>query len=175
MRVLGVATGSFGRPNEPNEYSLPPSLRKRLLFDITSIRDEDVLVVGGGDIAAECVQFLHAAGNRVTTSYRRTEFVRLEDQHRAELLDMEGRHEVEILRGSNIQRIDDGGGRPQVVFHEDTVSSRSYRVTYAHGGTTPTNFLRTLGIAFDDKGPIVDEAQATNVPGTLFAWRFGCG
>lgn len=167
-KVLGVAIGIFGRPNKPKEYSFPPSLRHRLLFDITSIsiRDEDVLVVGGGDTAAEYVQYLRAADNRVTLSYRGTDFVRLNDQNRAALLDMESRHEVELLRGTNISKIEDESGRPHVIFHEDRVPSRSFaRVIYALGGTTPTNFLRTLGVNFNDEGPIFDELGATNVPG----------
>jgi len=167
-RVLGVAIGIFGRPNKPKDYSLPPSLRQRLLFDITSIpiRDENVLVVGGGDTAAEFVQYLHEAGNRVTLSYRQQEFVRLSDQNRATLFSLEQQNHVEILRGTNILRIDDDGGRPHVVFREDAVSARTFdRVVYALGGTTPTNFLRTLGIAFNEQGPIFDNAGATNVPG----------
>lgn len=167
-KVLGVAIGIFGRPNKPKDYALPPSLRQRLLFDITSvaIRDESVLVVGGGDTAAEYVQYLHAAGNRVTLSYRQKEFHRLSDPNRALLLAMEQRNEVLILRGSNIKRVDEDHGRPIVVFHEEHISPQSYdRVIYALGGTTPVNFLRTLGIAFNDDGPIFDDAGATNVPG----------
>jgi thioredoxin reductase (NADPH) len=38
-------------------------------------------------------------------------------------------------------------------------------VIYALGETTPTNFRRTLRIAFNDQGPVIDEAGATNVPG----------
>jgi thioredoxin reductase (NADPH) len=167
-RVLGVAIGIFGRPNKPKDYSFPPSLRQRLLFDITSvpIRDENVLVVGGGDTAAEYVRYLHAAGNRVTLSYRQSEFTRLNDQNRAELLSLEQREAVEILRSTNILRIEDDRGVPRVIFREDTVSPRTFeRVIYALGGTTPSNFLRTLGIAFNHEGPIFDEAGATNVPG----------
>lgn len=167
-RVLGVAIGIFGRPNKPKDYSFPPSLRQRLLFDITSvpIRGENVLVVGGGDTAAEYVQYLHAAGNRVTLSYRQSEFTRLNDRNRAELLSLEQREAVEILRSTNILRVEDEHGAPRVIFREDTVSPRTFeRVIYALGGTTPTNFLRTLGIAFNDVGPIFDEAGATNVPG----------
>lgn len=167
-RVLGVAIGIFGRPNKPKEYSFPPSLRQRLLFDITSIpiRSENVLVVGGGDTAAEYVQYLHAAGNRVTLSYRQSEFTRLNDQNRAQLLSLEQQEAVEILRSTNILRIEDDRGLPRVVFREDAVSPRTFdRVVYALGGTTPTNFLRTLGITFNDKGPIFDETGATNVPG----------
>lgn len=167
-KVLGVAIGIFGRPNKPKDYSFPPSLRERLVFDITSIpiRDENVLVVGGGDTAAEYIQYLHAAGNRVSLSYRQAEFNRLNDQNRRSLLSMEQRSEVEILRRTNIKRIDDDGHRPMVVFQEETVAPRRYdRVVYALGGTTPTNFLRTLGIAFNDDGPTFDEAGATNVRG----------
>jgi thioredoxin reductase (NADPH) len=167
-RVLAVAIGIFGRPNKPKDYSFPPSLRQRLLFDITSIpiRNENVLVVGGGDTAAEYVQYLHAAGNRITLSYRQAEFIRLSDQNRAALLSLEQRNEVEILRKTNILRIDDDGGLPHVVFHEDAVPARTFeRVIYALGGTTPANFLRALGIAFNEEGPIFDDAGATNVPG----------
>ena len=167
-RVLGVAIGIFGRPNKPKDYSFPPSLRQRLLFDITSIpiQNENVLVVGGGDTAAEYVQYLHAAGNRVTLSYRQAEFNRLNDLNRATLFSLEQRKEVEILRGTNILRIDDENGRPHVVFREDEVSRRIFdRVIYALGGTTPVNFLRTLGITFNDDGPIFDDAGATNVRG----------
>jgi thioredoxin reductase (NADPH) len=167
-KVLAVAIGIFGRPNKPKDYSFPPSLRQRLLFDITSvsIRDENVLVVGGGDTAAEYVQYLNAAGNRVTLSYRQADFTRLNDPNRARFFDLEERKEVEILRSTNILRIEDDGGRPRIVFREEAVAARVFdHVIYALGGTTPTNFLRTLGIAFNDDGPIFDEAGATNVPG----------
>ena len=167
-RVLAVAIGIFGRPNKPKEYRLLPSLRERLLFDMTShrIQDEDVLVVGGGDTAAEYVQYLHAQVNRVTLLYRQAEFTRLNKQNHDALFAMEERDEVEILRGSNIKQVEDEAGRPRVVFNEPEFPARTFeRVIYALEGTTPTNFLRTLGIAFNDQGPTFDEAGATNVSG----------
>jgi thioredoxin reductase (NADPH) len=165
--VLAVAIGIFGRPNKPKEYRLLPSLRERLLFDMTSypINNEEVLVVGGGDTAAEYVQYLHKQSNRVTLSYRQAEFARLNDQNRTELFSMETRKEVEILRSSQIKLVEDEAGRPRVVFNEDFPARVFDRVIYALGGTTPTNFLRTLGITFNDQGPIFDDAGATNVPG----------
>jgi len=167
-RVLAVAIGIFGRPNKPKEYRLPQSLKERLLFDMTSrpIQNEDVLVVGGGDTAAEYVQYLHGQLNRVTLSYRRTEFTRLSKQNHDTLFAMEERNKVEILRASNIKQVEDEAGRPRVVFNEPEFPARTFeRVIYALGGTTPTNFLRTLGIAFNDQGPVFDEAGATNVTG----------
>jgi thioredoxin reductase (NADPH) len=167
-RVLAVAIGIFGRPNKPKDYRLLPSLKERLLFDMTShpIQNEDVLVVGGGDTAAEYVQYLHRQLNRVTLSYRQAQFSRLSKQNHDALFAMEKRNEVEILRGSNIKQVEDDAGRPRVVFNEAEFPTRTFeRVIYALGGTTPTNFLRTLGIAFNDQGPIFDEAGATNVTG----------
>jgi thioredoxin reductase (NADPH) len=165
--LLAVAIGIFGRPNKPKDYRLP-ALKERLLFDMTSypIQNENVLVVGGGDTAAEYVQYLHGQLNRVTLSYRQAEFTRLSRQNHDALFAMEERNEVEILRGSNIKQVQDESGRPHVVFNEPEFPTRTFdRVIYALGGTTPTNFLRTLGIAFDDQGPIFDEAGATNVTG----------
>jgi len=166
-KVLGVAIGIFGRPNKPKDYRLP-SLKERILFDMTShpIQNEDVLVVGGGDTAAEYVQYLQRQLNRVTLSYRQAEFTRLSKQNHDTLFAMEERNQVEILRGSNIKQVEDEAGRPRVVFIEPEFPARTFeRVIYALGGTTPTNFLQTLGIAFNDQGPIFDEAGATNVAG----------
>jgi len=167
-KVLACAIGIFGRPNKPKEYRLPPTLKERLLFDMTSqhIQNEAVLVIGGGDTAAEYVQYLRQQDNRVTLSYRKADFTRLNQQNRDALLAMEQRGEVEILRSSNIKEIVDEVGRPRIVFAEAEHITRAFdRVIFALGGTTPTNFLHTLGIAFNGDGPVFDEAGATNVDG----------
>ena len=167
-KVLACAIGIFGRPNKPKEYRLPPTLKERLLFDMTSqhIQNEAVLVIGGGDTAAEYVQYLRQQDNRVTLSYRKADFTRLNQQNRDALLAMEQRGEVEILRSSNIKEIVDEAGRPRIVFAEAEHITRAFdRVIFALGGTTPTNFLHTLGIAFNGDGPVFDEAGATNVDG----------
>jgi len=167
-RVLAVGVGIFGRPNKPKEYRFPPGLKDRLLFDITSqrIEAEDLLVVGGGDSAAEYVEYLRKQGNRVTLSYRGSEFKRLNEHNHATLLDMERRGEVEVLRGSNLGQLKNIDGRPQAVFKEEHHVPHTYdRIVYALGGTTPTNFLRMLGIRFDDNGPVFNETGETDVPG----------
>src|SRR6476646_9705304 len=167
-KVLACAIGIFGRPNKPKDYRLPPTLKERLLFDMTSqqIQNEAVLVVGGGDTAAEYVQYLRQQDNRVTLSYRKSDFTRLNQQNRDALLAMEQRGEVEILRSSNIKEIEDEAGRPHISFAEPEHTARTLdRVIFALGGTTPTNFLHTLGIAFNGDGPLFDEAGGTNVEG----------
>ena len=167
-KVLACAIGIFGRPNKPKEYRLPPTLKERLLFDMTSqqIQNEAVLVVGGGDTAAEYVQYLQPQGNRVTLSYRKSDFTRLNQHNHDALLAMEQRGEVEILRSSNIKAIEDEAGRPRIIFAEPEHATRLFdRVIFALGGTTPTNFLHTLGITFNGDGPVFDESGGTNVEG----------
>lgn len=167
-RVLAVAIGILGRPNKPKDYALPGSLKDRLLFDITSrrIEDENVLVVGGGDSASEYSEYLGAQRNRVTLSYRGTEFVRLNDRNRETLASLEKTGAVKILRGSNIARVEDDGGRPRVYFREDPYPAQTFdRVVYALGGSTPTNFLKTLGVTFENDRPVFDETGETAVPG----------
>jgi len=167
-KVLACAIGIFGRPNKPKEYRLPPSIKDRLLFDMTSqlVENEAVLVVGGGDTAAEFVQYLRQQDNRVTLSYRKSDFTRLNQQNHEALMAMEDRGEVEILRSSNVKAIEDEAGRPRTIFAEAEYPTRLFdRVIFALGGTTPTNFLHTLGIAFNADGPIFDEVGATNVDG----------
>lgn len=167
-KVLACAIGIFGRPNKPKEYRLPPTLKERLLFDMTSqqIQTEAVLVVGGGDTAAEYVQYLRQQGNRVTLSYRKADFTRLNQQNHDALLGMEQRGEVEILRSSNIKEIEEEAGRPRISFAEPEYTALIFdRVIFALGGTTPTNFLHTLGITFNGDGPVFDEEGATNVDG----------
>jgi thioredoxin reductase (NADPH) len=167
-RVLAVAIGVLGRPNKPKEYKLPPSLKDRLMFDITSrrIENEDVLVVGGGDTASEYVQYLFQQNNRVTLSYRQHEFKRVSATNLSLLMAMEQRGEVLILRGSNIDKVQDEGGRPHVVFKEEQYPARTFdTVVYALGGTTPVNFLRMLGIEFEGNRPKIDRHGETNVPG----------
>jgi thioredoxin reductase (NADPH) len=167
-RVLAIAIGILGRPNKPKEYRLPPSLKDRLMFDITTrpIENEDVLVVGGGDTASEYVQHLFRQSNRVTLSYRQQEFSRLNEGNLVALMAMEQRREVFILRGSNIIEVQDEGGRPRVIFKEEQYPARTlHSIVYALGGTTPVNFLRTLGVAFEGGMPKTDIAGETNVPG----------
>ncbi|MDX6558479.1 MAG: hypothetical protein QOF72_1528 [Blastocatellia bacterium] len=60
----------------------PPGVRSdaRSCYLSFSFQNENVLVVGGGDTAAEYVQYLRAQVNRVTLSYRQAQSTRLSKQ-----------------------------------------------------------------------------------------------
>src|SRR5215831_10824135 len=80
-RIVIIAIGKMGRPRQPDYYkAIPPILKneKRILFDINarSFDGARLLVVGGGDSAAEYAQML-SAKNNVTLSYRQARFTPL--------------------------------------------------------------------------------------------------
>jgi thioredoxin reductase (NADPH) len=176
-RVVVVAIGILGKPNKP-EYTLPVKLKNRLLFDVTSIpvTDSRVLVVGGGDSASEYCQFFVSTGNRVTLTYRRKEFSRMNRINRESLRALAERGPVEVLGGSNIAEVKDNGGLPQVVFAEPEFGQRDFDyVVYALGGTTPKNFLKAIGIAFDGEDPVLLEGHQTSVPGLFLIGDLSAG
>jgi thioredoxin reductase (NADPH) len=99
-------------------------------------------------------------------SYRKSEFTRLNARNRGVLAGMEQGNEVKILRNSNISAVKDEDGRPRVTFKEADLPERVFdRVVFALGGSTPVNFLRTLGISFSEEGASFDASGETNIPG----------
>jgi len=176
-RVVVVAIGILGKPNKP-EYPLPAKLRERLLFDVTStpVRNSRVLVVGGGDSASEYCQYFAQSGNIVTLSYRRKDFSRMNRINRESLETLAQQGRVEILAGSNIRGVKEQGGLPHVIFAEPEFGERDYDfVTYALGGTTPKNFLKTIGIEFEGDEPVLLDGHQTSVAGLFLIGDLSAG
>jgi thioredoxin reductase (NADPH) len=173
-----VAIGILDKPNKPG-YRIPVSLNKRIHYDLTSavLENEECLVVGGGDTASEYCQYLVEHGNRVTLSYRQTEFSRLNRVNYQSLMALEQRGQVTILRGSNIKQVaEDPAGQVSALFVEHEIPPMSFaHVVYALGGTTPTNFLKAIGIAFDGTAPVIKEGYETSVPGLYLIGDLSAG
>jgi thioredoxin reductase (NADPH) len=173
-----IAIGILDKPNKPG-YRIPVSLNKRIHYDLTSavLENEECLVVGGGDTASEYCQYLVEHGNRVTLSYRQTEFSRLNRVNYESLMALEQRGQVTILRGSNIKQLEeDPGRRARALFEETTFPPLSFaHIVYALGGTTPTNFLKAIGIVFDGTMPVMKEGYETSVPGLYLIGDLSAG
>jgi thioredoxin reductase (NADPH) len=172
-----IAIGILDKPNKP-DYPIPGTLQRRVHFDITSVEleDEDCLVVGGGDTAAEYCQYLAQHGNRVTLSYRQTEFARLNRVNRESLMALEARGQVKIVRGSNISTVEASEGRPRVVFREAEFPARVFdHIIYALGGTTPVNFLKAVGIDFEGEMPVIKQGYETSIPGLYLIGDLSAG
>ncbi len=176
-KVVAVAVGILGKPNKP-DYPLPRSLKDRILFDITSfeIKNSKVLVIGGGDSASEYCQFLSENNNNVTLSYRRGEFIRMNEINKESLLALAKSGKVRLLLNSNIVEVVDKNGRPEVHFKEENLNTEIFDyVIYALGGSTPENFLKTIGIEFNGPQPVLKEGYETNIPGLFLIGDLSAG
>lgn len=140
------------------------------------ISGSDVLVVGGGDSASEYCQYLVQKGNRVSLSYRRREFTRMNDINRQSILALAERGDVSIVYESNVAGVSDVGGRPRVRFKEPSFETRVFDyLVYTLGGTTPHNFLKTIGIEYEGEAPYVKEGGETSVPGMFLIGDLSAG
>lgn len=176
-KIVAIAIGILGKPNKP-EYKIPTTLRDKALFDVTSVEiaNSKVLVVGGGDSASEYCQYLVQTGNDVFLSYRKKEFKRMNDINRESLLELEREGKVKIFYESEISALEDRERKPLVKFRASATESFREKeenfpemifdfVVYALGGTTPSNFLKMIGIEFGGEEPVLKEHYETSVQG----------
>ena len=175
--VVVIAIGILGRPNKPS-YPIPRAAQKHVLFDVTSeeIRGREVLVVGGGDTATEYCQYLVQEDNRVTLSYRGDTLSRPNPINRDSVLELERQRKLRILLGSNVASVERAQDKLRARFREASFDALDVdRVIYALGGTTPDNFLKSVGIEFDGPQPRLTKAFGTSVPGLFLAGDLTAG
>lgn len=159
-----IAIGRMGKPNKPS-YTLPITLTKIINFNANSAsQGEKILVVGGGNSAAEYAIDL-AKNNDVTLCYRRETFSRLNDINLSDIQKAFEEGSVKAKLGIDITSIEDENGKAKVNFTNNTNEIYD-RIIYAIGGSTPLDFLQKCSIEVDEKGvPSFDENKESNVKG----------
>jgi thioredoxin reductase (NADPH) len=164
--VIGI--GILGRPNKPN-YKVPNSLRDHVLYDLTSqsIENKKVLVVGGGDTSSEYCQILVGEKNEVTLLSRRADYSKMMDQNAGACKKLLAENRLKVFLGAELKEIQDKDGKPFAIsLDESKFTSETYdKVIFAMGGSTPINFLKTVGIECETTGPKYNEFGETNIPG----------
>lgn len=163
-----IAIGIFGRPVKPS-YRIPPEVRDRVFFSIPDppSSGRNILVVGGGDSAAEAACHL-SRDNRVTLSYRRSEFFRINEPNLCSLNQCCNFENLETKLGTDIVGIGPDGNRVRVTYGDGEEISYD-AVCYFLGGMTPRAFLEKAGAAYADGRPVVDASGESTVPGLFLA------
>ena len=161
-RLLAIALGTVGRAERP-AWVVPAPFRGRVVHDLSSEPDgaEDVLVVGGGDTAAEFSQLLVQEGHRVVLSYRGISFRRMNGLDRASIEAMERSGRLCILRGSEVVAAEAAGDR---AWNHSAPPLLVDRVVLATGGPPPERTLRKIGIELEGR-PVPRAGWATSLPG----------
>jgi thioredoxin reductase (NADPH) len=165
--VVAIGIGILGRPNKPS-FKIPLKLKDQVLFDLTTVpvKSGKVLVVGGGDTSSEYCQILVAEACEVSLCYRGKDFHRMMESNRDAALKLNHEGKLRFILEREIAAIEEVEGRPKVIYQGDHEPEIYDRVIYAIGGTTPVNFLKTIGVEFDEKQwPKAGPSGETNVPG----------
>jgi len=176
-KSCAIGIGVFGKPRKP-DYRIPGKIKKQTSFDITSsvIENQDVLVVGGGDSASEYVQHLYEKNNKLTMSVREEKFTYMNEENQKIILEMKDSEKVNVLMGNTISSIEEKDGKILVNFDTNNLESSEFdRVVYALGGTTPINFLKVIGISFNDGVPHLTENYETSIEGLYLIGDLGSG
>ena len=142
--VLGL-----GRRGTPRKLGIPgeeaPKVMYRLI-DASSFNNAHVVVVGGGDSAVEAtIGLAIQTGNRVTLSYRGTEFSRIKERNRIHLEEQITNNCIRVIMNSQIKEIHE---------HEVLLSTQDGEVRLQNdfvfifaGGELPFDFLKKLGVS----------------------------
>ena len=157
-----IAIGKMGKPNKP-DYKLPPSIKTQINFNLDKCSsNEKILIVGGGNSAAEYAYDLADLNNNITLVYRKAEFSRLNETNENILKKYAGEERLRLRMNTDIISLENEDGKVRVEFN-DGFSVVYDRIIYAIGGTTPVDFLKSCGVEVDeDEQPIFDEHHETS-------------
>ena len=156
-----ITIGKMGKPNKPS-YKIPPSIKAQVNFNLDKCSsNEKILVVGGGNSAAEYAYDLAEQNNDVTMVYRKETFSRLNETNEEILTKFNGEEKLRLRMNTDIESLENDSGKVQVNYN-DGFSVLYDRVIYAIGGTTPVDFLKSCGVEVDENlKPIFDQHHET--------------
>jgi thioredoxin-disulfide reductase len=175
IAASGASARTLGVPGE--DKLMGYGLSTCATCDGPFFRDEDMLVVGGGDAAMEEAHFLTKFADTVHIAHRRENF-RAEDYWIDKVMDKVDAGEIEIMRNTELVEIHgtqaDGVDHVRLVEHpnghpkdklddpEDADEVEAYdfdvgAVFYAIGHTPNTEYLANTGVELDEAGYILTE------------------
>lgn len=166
-KSIVLAIGKMGKPNKPT-CLISPEAKKRVHFNLDACSEnESVLVIGGGNSAAEYAVDL-AQKNDSALSYRKPNFTRLNAINLLNIERLSSHGKVRMLMGTNITAIDEKEGKIKVSFAE--IEPEIFdRAVFAIGGSTPVDFLKKCGVEMKDGEPILSDEFETLTKGMFIS------
>ncbi len=140
--------------------------RKRIFDDIQNITPEmkDVLVVGGGDSAAEYAMILKNRNHHVSLSYRGSEFTRMLDANSKPLQDFISKNEIIYYPKTEVESVVSKGDLLKVSFTNREQKS-FHAIVAALGTDRPINYLASIGIQLCYQG--LEIYSESSLPGVF--------
>jgi len=174
-RVI-LATGQRGNPRKLGVPGEDLEQVYHRLYSPRRYRDEEILVVGGGNSAVEAALTL-AERNRVVLSYRRGELTRIFKDNRRQLDEAVSAGRIELIFHSEVREFRPG----EAVMTIDRAGQREERTVRADhafvliGAELPVGFLRSLGIRLENdwRGGSLLRALALGAAALVGLWFLG--
>jgi len=162
--IVVVAIGIFGRPVKPS-YKIPKAISNKVFFGIPNkpMQNKKILVVGGGNTAAEAACFL-CEKNEVFLSYRRPKFFRLNPINLCAIEDRGKQGKIKLMLNTDIQSLEPEDNLVCVHFKDGQKMCFDV-IDYCLGGSSPQAFLSSIGVEMEGKKPKVSEDGETNIKG----------
>ena len=150
-RTVVLATGQRGNPRKLGADGEEQEWIYHRLYSPRHYRDEEILVVGGGNSAIEAALVL-SEQNKVVLSYRRGEFSRIFKDNSEQLDRAIAEKRIEVVFNSNVKRF---GNRETVITidrggHEEERRLRTDHAFVLVGAELPIKFLESLGIRLEN-------------------------
>lgn len=149
-RKVLLATGRRGTPRKlgiPGEENEKVAYR---LLEPERIRDQRIVVVGGGDSAIEAALQL-CEQNKVLLSYRGASFSRIKPANQQRIEAASAQSKLQIMFQSTLQRIDASTVSISKEGVDEVEEIENDRVFIFAGGELPTQFLEKMGIRISRK------------------------
>jgi thioredoxin reductase (NADPH) len=141
---------AMGRAGTPRKLGVKGEELQHVLYRLIEAdhyTGQNILVVGGGDSAVEAAMGLaHQADNKVTLSYRRGEFSRLKDRNAKRIAEQIAARRLDVL--FNSAPVEFRTGSVVMDVAGETRELPNDFVWIFAGGTSPSEFLKSAGIAF---------------------------
>ena len=171
-RKIVLATGQRGNPRKLGAVGEDQEWVYHRLYGPKHYKDEDLLVVGGGNSAIEAALVL-AEQNRVVLSYRKSEFARIFKDNRRKLDEAIAAGRIEVLFNSTVKAF----GDRQTVLEVKGADERQLKTDHAFvliGAELPVKFLKSLGIALENEweGSLLRSTLLT-IASMVALWLFG--
>ncbi len=151
LRVV-LATGQRGNPRK---LRVPGEEQERVYHRVYSPKhyhDEDILVIGGGNSAAEAALTL-SEKNRVTISYRGGQFYRLFKDNERRMAEAIASGKIKTIFNSNVLEFGDGKAVLQTAGNRDQTRTETIfdHAFVLIGSEFPGQFLKSLGLKLENE------------------------